>query len=88
MLHFLGGVPRIDALLQTFGRASRQLVLFTLCLVLLLLGFACGYNLAFGTNVYAWRSVGHSAVSLLHFILGVVDPFVLREVNWVLGPFL
>ena len=88
VLHFLGGVPRIDALLQTFGRASRQLVLFTLCLVLLLLGFACGYNLAFGTNVYAWRSVGHSAVSLLHFVQGVVDPFVLREVNWVLGPFL
>jgi len=27
-------------------------------------------------------------MSLLHLVLGVVDPFALRETNWVLGPLL
>ena len=27
-------------------------------------------------------------MSLLHFIHGSVDPFALRETNWVLGPLL
>ena len=40
------------------------------------------------TQAYAWRTVGHATMSLLHLVLGVVDPFALRETNWVLGPLL
>ena len=40
------------------------------------------------TQAYAWRTVGHATMSLLHLVLGVADPFALRETNWVLGPLL
>ena len=39
-------------------------------------------------QAYAWRTVGHATMSLLHLVLGVVDPFALRETNWLLGPLL
>ena len=57
----------------------------------LLGGQSVAFTLAFGTQGYAWRSVGHATMSLYHLVLGThpsADPFALRHTNWVLGPLL
>ena len=88
VLKFLKGVPRLNGLLNTLGRARNQLVAFSLGFAILMVAFSTAYNLAFGTQLYEWRSVGHSMMSLLHFMLGDVDPLRMRKDNWVLGPLL
>ena len=88
VLQFLRGVPRLDGLLNALGRARDPLVAFSLGFAVLMAAFAAAYTLAFGTQLYEWRSVGHSMMSLLHFLLGEADPLRMRGADWVLGPLL
>ena len=73
LLHFLASVPYINNLLNTLVRARIQLLCFVSVLSVLVIAFASAFHLALGTQLGAWRGVGHSALSLLRFILGDVD---------------
>jgi hypothetical protein len=88
VLHFLAGVPYMSTLLRTLSRASSQLIYFLIILTILINAFAISFHLAAGTQLHDWRDLGSSYMSLLFFILGVVDLFELHRANRVVGPLL
>lgn len=88
VLHFLSGIPYISTLLQTLVRARQQLCYFILCLAILIVAFATSFHLASGASLPAWRNVGVSMMSLLHFTLGSVDLGELHRDNPSIGPLL
>ena len=63
-MHFLAGVPRLDAQLNTLARASKQLAPLMLCFALLLVGFSTAFTLAFGTQACAPLSMLRPLIAL------------------------
>jgi hypothetical protein len=78
----------MSTLLRTLSRASSQLIYFLIILTILINAFAISFHLAAGTQLHDWRDLGSSYMSLLFFILGVVDLFELHRANRVVGPLL
>ena len=68
VLQYLAGVPHISNLLHTLARAKGSLFYFTLILLVLVLAFAAAFHLALGNDLYEWRGVAGSIVSLLRFV--------------------
>ena len=85
ILHFMANVPYISNLLSTLVRARIQLYSFILVLSILVMAFATAFHLALGSQLGAWRGIGHSVLSLLRFVLGEVDVESLRASNPALG---
>ena len=88
VLQYLAGVPHISNLLHTLARAKGSLFYFTLILLVLVLAFAAAFHLALGNDLYEWRGVGNSIVSLLRFVLGEVDVRAILRTSPTLGPVL
>ena len=85
VLHFLAGVPHISNLLHTLDRARNQLAAFIVCLAVLVFAFASAFYLALGNDLYAWRGISQSSISLLRFVLGEVDIQAIMAANPTLG---
>ena len=74
--------------LYTLVRARLQLFSYVVVLSALVLAFAMAFNLALGTQLGAWRGIGHSVLSLLRFILGEVDIHSMTAANPALSTLL
>ena len=81
VLHFLAGVPHIKTLLHTLVRARIKLAAYIICLAILVLAFASAFNIAFGTKLAEWHSMGAATMSLLRFTLGEVDVQAMHREN-------
>ena len=81
-------VPLLGRIFVALSAASRDLLLFIGCFFVVLIGFAAAFCFAFSADVFEFRSVGVSLVSLLRFLIGDVRFEPLLRVNKQVATFL
>ena len=85
---YLAIIPQMNLLFGTLAAAGLELLLFSVLFSIVLLGFAMSFYVAFGLDVYGYRSVSASLISLFQFVLGIFDYEELWASNRVLAPLL
>jgi len=78
--------PIVQSILDTMQ--ARNFVVFLIIFVLIILTFSVGFSLAFGANLFAYRSIPESFITLVQMVFGSFDYPSLATQNRILGPFL
>ena len=85
---FLASFSQVDTIIQTLRNASVQIGLFLVVFFTVMLAYSCAFFLAFGHDVYHYRGVSHSMISLFRLLLGDIDIEPLLHTNPLLTVFL
>jgi hypothetical protein len=83
---FLDHKPEMSILQRTLDKAAGPLGWFMGSFVIVLLGSAQGFYMAFGLDLAAYRSTYHSIFSLLRMAVGDFDYAELENSHQILGP--
>ena len=86
VFRYLDHKPEIRILQRTLYKASAPLGWLLLSFVIVLLGSAQGFNMAFGLDIAAYRSTYASVFSLLRMAVGDFDYDELETSQRILGP--
>ena len=85
---YLNRVPFMNTLFATLGKASKQLFYFNIVFFIVMFASCSSFYIGFSTDVYDYRSLGASMISLIRFILGDTDIRELVYHNAYLASFL
>ena len=88
MRRYIGDLPFISTLLTTLAKARGDLLVFTFVFGVIMLGFSTAFYIGLGTDLYDFRAVHPSFISLFRFLMGAVDPHAIMTANPFLGTFL
>ena len=83
---FLDHKPEMSILQRTLGKASGPLGWFLCSFFIVLLGSSQGFYMAFGLDIYGYRSTVTSTLSLLRMAVGDFDYGELEGSQQLLGP--
>jgi len=85
---YLAVIPQMDILFATLRVAGLELLLFSLLFLIVVLGFAMSFYMAFGLDVHGYRTISNALLSLFQMVLGIFDYEELQASNRVLAPLL
>jgi len=88
LFKYSSAANRLSQLTNTLHRASGEIVLFLPIFIIIILSFGISFYLAFGVDVFAFRSLTETFVSLSRSLIGDFDFLSIQQSNRFLGPLL
>ncbi|KAL0237712.1 hypothetical protein GEMRC1_012186 [Eukaryota sp. GEM-RC1] len=86
LFKFLELSVRLSLLTRVLKKAAKDCLAFSVILAVILCGYAFGGRLAFGIDLYEYRSLEHSVMALFRLAIGDFDYQELFKANRVIGP--
>jgi len=81
----LKSLPYIHRFVSAMGKARTDMISFIIVAAVFMLAFATAFHLAFGIDRNEFRTMGHSMMTLLRFLVGDVDLKPLLMLNAALA---
>jgi len=85
---YVAVIPQMNLLFATLAVAGIDLLFFSVVFLVIIMGFAMSFYMAFGLHVAGYSSVATSLLSLFQLVLGIFDYDELYKANRVLAPLL
>ena len=86
LFKYLEWHPQMTVLINTLKKGGRPLAFFFFTLVVVLIGSAQGFFMAFGVDTYDYRDLRASLLSMLRMAVGDFDYSALQSSHAVVGP--
>ena len=78
--------PVVQSVMDTLR--SDKVIVFLMLFILIIFSFSLAFSLAFGAEIYGYRTIGASFLTLLRTAFGDFDFEPLAQANYLLGPIL
>ncbi|KAJ9442007.1 Polycystin-2 [Diplonema papillatum] len=87
-MKYLGRIRALSSLVRTLVNAATPLLYFMAFFGIVYLGFSVAFLLAFGKDLYDFRTISASYMTLLRVVLGSFDYGALKASNHIMAPLL